>query len=405
MSRPISLLLAGSLFLAVLALPTHAGSELEPEVTDASGDIALLGRLPGCVPSTVPVPDASPVHCTGDVAEQAFAAGSGGDLVAAWIDGENATHFRLNILTRGDPAAFAQDPAGAGAMVASIRLTASMTINGTAKSAVVLFDADPPAPTVGGVAANVTQEGALTSITVLRASFGNIPAGTSLTGLNLTGESLGPAPPSQAPPQTPQDRQVLFSDAAGPGLPYNFTLSSRVAARAPTEGAAGCTYRSGEANRTDQDADCLPDHWEKRHFGGIAAQGAAGDPDSDGCNNRCEYLHGTDPTKADTDGDGTNDGDEAEAGTDPTDPSSHPGAVPPPTTTGSPTTTSTTTSRGTTTSRAPSSTTSTSAGAGPTSQSALDKIQADAGYVAASGAAMGAVVLVSLIGLFGRWGA
>jgi hypothetical protein len=52
------------------------------------------------------------------------------------------------------------------------------------------------------------------------------------------------------------------------------------------------------------------------------------------------------------------------------------------------------------TAAASSSTSSTS-----TSQSALDKIQANAGYAVGSAAAMGAVVLLSLIGLFGRWGA
>lgn len=402
MSRPISLLLAGSLFLAVLAaFPTQAGSELEPEVTDAAHDISLLGNVPGCFPSELPIPDPVPVQCTGDVAEAAFGAGLGGDLVAAWIDNETATSFQLNLRTSGDPTAFSEDPAGAGAMVAGIRLTATMTINGTTKSAVVRYGPESAPPSVGGVATNVTHAGTLTSLTILRASFGDIPAGASVTGLNLTGESLGPSPP----PPGPHTEPVLFTDAAGPGRPYNFTLASRATpARTPQEGATGCTYRSGEANRTDQDADCLPDAWETRHFGGIIQQGAAGDPDGDGCSNRCEYLHGTDPLKADTDGDGTNDGDEATAGTDPTDPSSHPSAGSPPTTTSRPPPTSSTTRPGTTTSRPPAST-ATGAGAGSASQSALDKIQADAGYVAASGAAMGAVVLVSLIGLFGRWGA
>lgn len=50
-------------------------------------------------------------------------------------------------------------------------------------------------------------------------------------------------------------------------------------------------------------------------------------------------------------------------------------------------------------------TTSSSTPSSSTSQSALDKVQADAGYAVASAAAMGAVVLISLVGLFGRWGA
>jgi hypothetical protein len=86
---------------------------------------------------------------------------------------------------------------------------------------------------------------------------------------------------------------------------------------------SNCTFRSDETNKTDSDGDCLPDHWERQYFPDLSQNGA-GDPDGDFCNNRCEYLHGTDPTKPDTDHDGSPDGTEVQAGTDPTNPNSHP---------------------------------------------------------------------------------
>ncbi|MCE9616549.1 MAG: hypothetical protein K8T26_19920 [Lentisphaerae bacterium] len=59
----------------------------------------------------------------------------------------------------------------------------------------------------------------------------------------------------------------------------------------------------------DTDSDGMPDWWEVAYFGGTNRTDAS-DADTDGLNNRDEFLHGTDPTRADTDADGLSDGDE-----------------------------------------------------------------------------------------------
>ncbi|MBA4388962.1 MAG: hypothetical protein C0404_13355 [Verrucomicrobia bacterium] len=65
---------------------------------------------------------------------------------------------------------------------------------------------------------------------------------------------------------------------------------------------------------TDADADTLPDWWEIKYFGSIAAQNAAGDPDGDGLTNIQEFSLRTNPDAADTDSDGLNDGVETGTG-------------------------------------------------------------------------------------------
>ncbi len=45
----------------------------------------------------------------------------------------------------------------------------------------------------------------------------------------------------------------------------------------------------------DADNDSLPDAWEITYFGDTTSQGAAGDPDNDGTDNRAEYLLGFSP--------------------------------------------------------------------------------------------------------------
>lgn len=52
-----------------------------------------------------------------------------------------------------------------------------------------------------------------------------------------------------------------------------------------------------EINDIDEDADGLPDWWENYYFGSLTAQGATGDPDSDGVNNLSEFHHGRNPTR------------------------------------------------------------------------------------------------------------
>jgi hypothetical protein len=64
-----------------------------------------------------------------------------------------------------------------------------------------------------------------------------------------------------------------------------------------------------QADAADADADGLPDVWENQKFGNLNS-GPATDNDNDGCNNRCEFDNGLNPTVADTDADGLLDGEE-----------------------------------------------------------------------------------------------
>ncbi len=84
-------------------------------------------------------------------------------------------------------------------------------------------------------------------------------------------------------------------------------------------------YQTGtNPSSADTDGDGLPDKWERNNgldpLISTGADGAQGDPDTDGLINIEEYRHGTDPKKADSDNDGMNDGQEVRNGTNPLDP-------------------------------------------------------------------------------------
>lgn len=68
-----------------------------------------------------------------------------------------------------------------------------------------------------------------------------------------------------------------------------------------TDGEELSVYRT-DPIQLDSDGDGLPDGWEVRYrLSPLAAQGddgASGDPDNDGSNNRSEYVGDTDPTNA-----------------------------------------------------------------------------------------------------------
>src|SRR5207247_2529709 len=88
-------------------------------------------------------------------------------------------------------------------------------------------------------------------------------------------------------PNDPSSKPAATSTSGGPP-------SSSSSGSGSSSSSATCTFNAGETNTTDMDHDCLPDAWEKAHFGNLG-QTATGDPDADGCDNLCEYKHGTDP--------------------------------------------------------------------------------------------------------------
>jgi hypothetical protein len=386
MSRTFGLLLASSLFLALLAItPVSAGTQAAPEITDKANDqiITATTAVGECLPAAPPA-----------VLAQCPYSGAS-DILAAWV-GENSTHILFFVQASGAcPGSFT-----------TYTTVFNFQLNGSAYKASAACKpyynpAQPvPAPvsgdgtmTPGDAATSATLNGTVLQLAVPRSAVGSPAAGAGLTGLFATGDGkviggMAPFVSDRAP------------DGTAFGTPYNLTMGSGPTTTPGTgggsgnpNGAVGCTYRVSETNKSDSDADCLPDHWERQYFPTLAGQNGTDDSDHDGCNNRCEYLHGTDPTKADTDGDGTSDGDEVKAGTDPTSASSHPSTG---------TTTPSTTSSSTSSS---SSTTGASPVTEPTDDTFLGKIQADSGYAVASSAAAGSIVLISLVALFGRWAA
>jgi len=92
-----------------------------------------------------------------------------------------------------------------------------------------------------------------------------------------------------------------------------------------TEPGVDVFMTSAAVGALDTDRDGMPDSWETAHaFSPTNAADATQDADSDGVNNRDEWLAGTDPRLADTDGDGANDGIERLQGTDPLSSASFP---------------------------------------------------------------------------------
>lgn len=78
-----------------------------------------------------------------------------------------------------------------------------------------------------------------------------------------------------------------------------------------------CAIKYVENANPDADGDGLADAWERRYFGGLAADPTA-DPDNDGLTNQQECDASTSPMDDDSDNDGLTDGRELQLGTNPT---------------------------------------------------------------------------------------
>ena len=398
--------LALSALLAALAVPALAGTQGAPEVDDATGDFELL-----VAPTPIP----------GTVSGVALARV---DIDLVWVE-ENATHFFFHVQTAGDGTV--EDVTNAAV---EYTYTVHFTVAGVEYqpgAEVTLGPMGGIGPTGNATAATATDN--QFNITMPKSAIPAAKAGTLLTGLYVdstyallsfiplgapmaeandvgpdngaaanvvyTVRSTPPATtgggfPNGAPGCIYKTGETNKTDNDADCLPdywekqFFTTITAQNATMDPdgdncnnrceylrgtdptksdtatsTGAPTGCTFKSGETNKTDSDKDCLPDYWEDDNFGNLG-QGATGDPDADGCDNRCEYLAGTDPRKSDTDGDGTNDKED----TDPLDPTK---------------------------------------GGAATSQGPVEKIQANLDYLAQSTGAAIAVVAVSIIALVRRW--
>lgn len=283
------------LLVAVAATPVQAGASGSAEVTDAINDQTTVeGNQPTC---------ATPVS------NICF---SNADIVEAWIDQETATSFQVHIRITGTGA-----PSTLGTSytwdfhmtVGGTEYLATAHLNGVASAAGGVGPADGSA-TFSGAASSGNIEtadtGGTITMTILKSAIGD-PAGGKLTSLFVQADGF------------------LASNNEKPS----------VRDRAPSGDAFGTDYElagstgggnstTGNGTATDTDADGLNDTWEQEKLGGLSQNGTA-DPDSDGCDNTCEFGHNSDPNKADTDGDGYSDGDEVDAGYSPSDATSHPG--------------------------------------------------------------------------------
>jgi hypothetical protein len=346
---------AGLLALVVASMmqPALAGSQEEPEVTDPAQDQLGPGGTPGCAQGQCPV------------------TGTRVDIISAWVENETADSFQLHIRTTGVPPS----------STFSLNYSFAFTVAGTTYTAGinVLCGASTATPcnsavTPWGVASSAAISAVGVMMTVNKTSLGSPAAGAMLTDLTIGATAL-----------LVTTTQVIGTDSAGPG--GNYTLLSG----------------AGAANPGDTDADGLNDTWEMQHFGNLA-QNATMDGDADGCDNKCEFDHGTDPKKADTDGDGCKDGEEIKAGKDPKDPNSYPAGcattgtnTTSPTTTGSPTTGTPTTT--------PTTGTTTDGGDGG-ERSVGERFQdaLDSGYLVIAGAGALVIALFALIARGTRWG-
>lgn len=353
----------GILLLAAFVAPAMAGTQAAPEVTDAADDQTGPGGQKTC-------PNTNACQFRN------------ADVLAAWVDNETADSFQVHIQVSGSAAFTASTQ-----YTWNFRFKAGSTEY--AATAVVAPGVPNPAggpPVVGGtltfsgVASNGSAGNGQITMTVLKSAIG-ATSGMQLGSLTAdgTGTLAG------------QAAIVVATDRAPDGTAFGSNYTLQGGSGSPTAG--------------DTDADGLNDTWEQQHFGG-GSQNATGDPDGDDCNNACEFGSGTDPNNRDTDGDGYSDGEEIAAQTNPKDPNSRPGGPPTSSTSGPPTTGPTTSGGPTTTGP----TTSTPPGSTEEKGEPMARLTEGfsngafgIGYLILACAIGGVVLLLAVIGRFGRW--
>ncbi len=244
-----------------------AGSQEDPEITDAAGDHKLAGGAP----------DPDNVFLSADI-------------LAAWVAEETDATFTLMVQA-------AQEIRGGssnGQTTTHYTYSVSGVVGETAFLAGARIVGNPPEVTPIGDAAEASAAADILTLVVAKSTFEGVAPGTILGDLYASSsvqmQGSGPILASDRAPDADFGRAYVFSPAAA----------------------------TGDVN--DTDADLLNDTWEQEHFGNLTYNGTD-DPDADGCDNACEFAAGTDPNVADTDGDGISDGDEIAAGGDPLDPS------------------------------------------------------------------------------------
>ncbi len=341
---------AAALLVALMANPGSAGSQDEPEITDAAGDDSFFG-------------------VTSDINSRYDPA----DIVASWVGNETDTHISFYIQAAGD---IVGGSIGGALEAEYFQYLVHGTVGETEALVVVTVRGSAPTVDLTLGASNASVSGAVLAIEVPKTELGNPLAGDLFTAFYVESSvklrNTGPMMVSDRAPD------------ADFGLDYVFAAG---------EAAAGAI------NATDADADGLNDTWEQDNFGNLTFN-ATDDPDADGCDNLCEITAGTDPNEADTDGDGTSDGDEITAGTDPLDPSDPAGGGD-----GTDGADGTPTDNGAATDEHGSDAESAAGDDAPAAseEGLFDTLADNASYLGMSAGLFAGVLVLAIIGLSGRW--
>ncbi len=253
---------------------------------------ALLAGTPGAVAGNAGNPEIS--DPANDDAANAGASGLGSgaaDVVAAWVDGENADELRFVIQTFGN--------AGNG-FEGTIQYSYTMhfSFGGTDYSEVIFGDG-----TAGPNVSNISIDGKTVSFAIKKPVV--MPPGANLGGLFVETDSNTEQYSDRAP-DADFGREYVLGSQSDAGVDFDGDgIDDRDEVAGPTDPA-----------NADTDGDGINDGEELEQ----GTDPTNPDTDGDGLNDLAERGWGSDPLNPDTDGDGISDGDEVSGGT-------HPGQV------------------------------------------------------------------------------